>query len=121
MLGHLLRVAVSTLREAVKRRSPEWRAVELAHLRAQDACRACGEKRRLQVHHIKPFHLDPGAELDPLNLVTLCMGPAECHLRIGHGGMFRAYNPDVLEDAGRARAGDRAGAERHAAWVRRAL
>jgi len=27
------------------------------------------------------------------------MGKNSCHLDIGHGGSFRAYNPDVLDDA----------------------
>ena len=25
------------------------------------------------------------------------MGPNECHLRCGHGGSFRAYNPNIRE------------------------
>jgi hypothetical protein len=27
------------------------------------------------------------------------MGKNSCHLDIGHGGSFRAYNPNVLDDA----------------------
>jgi 5-methylcytosine-specific restriction endonuclease McrA len=47
----------------------------------------------VQVHHKKPFHLHPELELDPANLVTLCMTSSnECHLRIGHSGDFKAYN-----------------------------
>jgi hypothetical protein len=54
---------------------------------------------KLQVHHVKPFHLLPELELDESNLISLCMGPNECHLFIGHGDSFRCYNPNVREDA----------------------
>ena len=43
--------------------------------------------------------MHPELELDPNNLITLCMGENSCHLDIGHGGSFRAYNQDVLDDA----------------------
>lgn len=49
----------------------------------------------MQVHHVDPYHLDPAKELDPANLISLCMGPLECHVRIGHGDDFKAYFPDV--------------------------
>lgn len=101
MLGHLLRVAHSHLREAVKRatRSPEWSAVERAFRARHPTCAACGGTAHLQVHHVDPFHLFPARELILSNLITLCMGPEECHLRIGHGGNWTAYNPRVREDA----------------------
>jgi hypothetical protein len=43
--------------------------------------------------------LAPHLELDIENLVTLCMGDYDCHLKLGHGGSFRCYNPRVREDA----------------------
>jgi len=49
-----------------------------------------------------PFHLDPAKELDPTNLITLCMSKKECHLYIGHGGSFKQYNPNVRSDAAQA-------------------
>jgi hypothetical protein len=48
---------------------------------------------------MKPFHLHPELELDPKNLITLCMSRKECHLQIGHGDDFKAYNPNVETDA----------------------
>lgn len=80
-------------------RSPEWDSVRDAHLEKFEECAACGSKKSLQVHHIKPFHLYPELELDPANLVTLCMDEWDCHLDLGHGGSFKAYNPEVLRDA----------------------
>jgi hypothetical protein len=38
-------------------------------------------------------------ELDKGNLIGLCMGEFECHIRIGHGDDFKAFNPDVRLDA----------------------
>ena len=52
------------------------------------------------MHHVIPFHLDPAKELDRTNLIVLCMAyPQECHLQIGHGGYFKAYNPNVIADS----------------------
>lgn len=100
-IRHAVRVVQSTLREAQKRktRSPQWAHVEKTFLATHTTCAACGYVKRLQVHHKKPFHLHPEDELNPDNLIALCMGPNECHLRIGHGDNFKAYNPNVVADA----------------------
>lgn len=79
-------------------RSPEWPKVEKEHLSKFPTCAACGSTKHLNVHHMKPFHLHPELELDPNNLITLCMDN-DCHLYIGHGDDFKAYNPNVLTDA----------------------
>jgi hypothetical protein len=80
-------------------RSGHWPTVRKEHIEANPYCSACGGKDELNVHHIQPFHLDPELELDPKNLITLCMGELNCHLTLGHGSSFRAYNPDVVADA----------------------
>ena len=80
------------------KRSSHWPAVEHAYRKLHPVCEACGSDVRLNVHHKHPFHLHPELELDPNNLITLCMGSDECHLLIGHGDNFRAYNPNVVED-----------------------
>lgn len=79
-------------------RSPKWPHVEKLHLKLEPVCAACGSNKKLNVHHKKPFHLFPELELDLNNLITLCMDK-ECHIKIGHGGNFKDYNPDVAEDA----------------------
>ena len=102
MIRHILNVAHSVFREKVVKkvtRSNEWPKVEKAHLAVQPTCAACGSNIKPQVHHKEPFHLDPTLELNPDNLITLCMGPNECHLKIGHGDNFKAYNPNVVSDA----------------------
>ena len=80
------------------KRSPKWPGVEHAHLKLFPTCAACGSSEKLNVHHKRPFHLHPELELDPNNLITLCM-ENDCHIYIGHGDDFKAYNPNVVEDA----------------------
>jgi len=82
-----------------RHRSSQWDEVRDLHLLEHAQCEACGSKKSLQVHHIIPFHVNPSKELEPSNLLTLCMGELDCHLMLGHGGSFRYYNPDVLEDS----------------------
>lgn len=82
-------------------RSPEWEHVRKAHLENHPVCELCGTAKDLQVHHIKPFHLSPELELDPDNLVTLCISKYwgfSCHILVGHGGNSRYENPWVKED-----------------------
>jgi 5-methylcytosine-specific restriction endonuclease McrA len=96
-LKHLFNISRSVIRDAIKRggRSPEWRFIEKTKVKEVQQCEICGSNKRLQVHHVKPFARFPELELEESNLVVLCMGPNECHLQCGHGGSFRAYNPDV--------------------------
>lgn len=94
LIKHCLRdVGISS------KRSPKWSTIEKHFLAQNPACAACGGKDRLNVHHCKPFHLNPELELDTSNLITLCMGEKECHFHLGHGGNFQKYCPDVREYA----------------------
>ena len=103
MIGHILNIARSLVREHITKaltRSNHWPTVRKAHLKDQPACAACGGTSFLQVHHKLPFNEDPSKELDPTNFITLCMGSKfECHVKIGHGGSFKMYNPNVEADA----------------------
>ena len=95
---------------AVKR-SPRWDNVRNQHLKNNPACVACGRTERLQVHHIRPFHLFPELELDPSNLITLCEmfvndgdnTNDNHHLHLGHKGDFHKNNQKVLNDVNRYR------------------
>lgn len=84
-------------------RSPQWRGVRERHLEKEPVCQVCGGKKRLNVHHIKPFHLFPNLELDPANLITLCekskIDGINCHFLFGHLGDWQAWNPSVRRDA----------------------
>jgi len=83
-------------------RSGHWAAVRKRHLDAHSECAVCGGGERLEVHHIRPFHLHPDLELEPTNLVTLCEAGHDginCHLFFGHLGNFKSFNVDVISDA----------------------
>jgi len=97
----LVRLVRSIVREKLKdrQRSPHWPSTRDAFLKLNAHCVCCGGTKRLQVHHVQPFHLHPDLELDPSNLITLCMFKSECHLFIGHGDDWRSWNPDVRKDA----------------------
>ena len=78
-------------------RSGHWPKVEHEFLSLHSVCEACGTKEKLNAHHMKPFHLYPALELDPSNLITLCMDK-DCHILLGHGDNWKAYNPNVIQD-----------------------
>ena len=90
-----LRAVADRVRSAVTGRSPKWPAVERAFRKANPTCSACGTKRRLDVHHVHPFHKEPAKELDPANLMTLCRPD---HLAFGHFHEWASWNPDVRAD-----------------------
>ena len=99
---HLARVAHAVVREHITKvvaRSGQWPTVRKHFLSTNPKCQACGDTSHLQVHHKLPFHDDPSLELHPDNLIALCMGKLECHVKIGHGGSFKQYNPNVAADA----------------------
>jgi hypothetical protein len=79
------------------KRSKHWNKIRDQFLEQHCQCAACGSTKNLNVHHKLPFHLHPELELDPANLITLCMDN-DCHLLIGHGTNFKAYNPNVDVD-----------------------
>lgn len=88
-------------------RARGWPNLRAKHLQVHPECLACGQRDRLQVHHVVPFSVDPSKEMDPENLVTLCTdgpGNCNCHLIFGHLGDFRSRgNPNVRRDAARFR------------------
>lgn len=80
------------------KRSKEWPGVRRFYLDNHPMCEVCGGNEKLEVHHIKPFHLFPELELDYDNLITLCESKKygiNCHLFIGHRGNYRNINYDI--------------------------
>jgi hypothetical protein len=87
-------------------RSDKWQTVRKYHLQKENWCRICGGTDDLQVHHKMPFISNPSLELVESNLVTLCeKSGAECHLKYGHLGNWKQYNPNITEIAISPRAG----------------
>ena len=76
-----------------------------AHVKANPTCASCGSTTHCQGHHIAPYHAFPELAASPENFITLCMSENECHIRIGHGDLFRTYNPNVVKDAADALGG----------------
>jgi hypothetical protein len=84
------------------KRSSKWASVRKQHLVDNPKCAVCEGTERLNVHHIKPFHLHPELELEPSNLITLCESASYgiiCHILIGHLGDYKNINPNSVEDA----------------------
>jgi hypothetical protein len=100
-LSHTLDVAKGKIPADGPKRSTLWAKVRKEHLKNNPKCAVCEDTHKLNVHHIKPFHLHPELELEPSNLITLCECASYgiiCHLLIGHLGDFKNVNPNVLED-----------------------
>lgn len=82
-------------------RSPDWRKVRAKHLEDNPKCVVCGGTKKVQVHHVMPFHLHPELELEPDNLVSLCVAKKygiNCHLLAGHRGSYRRENVWINSD-----------------------
>lgn len=80
-------------------RSPRWNEVRKEFLKHFPECAVCGKKGKIrsnEVHHIKPFHLEPSRELSAGNLITLCRPD---HLLFGHLNSWFSFNEDVVKDA----------------------
>lgn len=60
-------------------RTARWKVLRAAVLERDGwKCRCCGERRRLEVDHIKPVRTHPELSFDPRNLQALC---GACHTR----------------------------------------
>ncbi len=89
-----------------KPRSSRWPAFKRAWLVDHPGCAVCGSTKKVEVHHIKPFHEHPELELDENNVITLCRSKKwhiDCHLDVGHNGDFKKHNPHVVADAKKVR------------------
>jgi hypothetical protein len=71
-----------------------WRKTRKAHIQRECCCQMCGLERKLEVHHIKPWHLAPELRYEETNLITLCR---ECHYRFGHYLNWKHFNPEIRQ------------------------
>ena len=77
-------------------RSPGWRKVRSERIKLdRGQCRVCTKRKRLQVHHVRPFRLRPELELDINNTITLC---GRCHILIGHLDNWKSFNSNLAAD-----------------------
>ena len=101
LLQHVVDTAKGKIPHSMPR-SDHWPKVRLDYLKQHPTCALCGGIKKLEVHHIRPFHLHPNLELDPTNFITLCEDDDDginCHLFAGHLGNFKSWNVDVGKDA----------------------
>jgi 5-methylcytosine-specific restriction endonuclease McrA len=89
------------------KRSSKWRSTRKRFMARADGCSICSRKRRIEAHHVIPFHLAPDLELEFSNLIALCR---RCHLFVGHLGAWQRINLVVESDAAHWRAKMREGA-----------
>lgn len=84
-----------------QKRSKFWSKIRNAFIKEHKKCAICGNSKKLEVHHKKPFHLYPELELEVDNLIILCENKkygVNCHLLFGHLGNYKRYNPNIEED-----------------------
>jgi hypothetical protein len=77
------------------KRSPKWKKVRNDFIKNNPLCAACGTKKNLEVHHVKPYNVYPELELDKNNLVTLCR---DHHFTFGHFCDWHSWNENVITD-----------------------
>lgn len=76
-------------------RSNQWDSVRKSFIENNPFCGVCETRSNLEVHHIKPFHLNQDLELTISNLITLCR---DHHYLFGHFLNWSSYNPNVISD-----------------------
>jgi len=62
-------------------RSSSWSKTRKEFIRNNPTCAITGDKKRLEVHHIKDYSHHPELELDPDNLIVL---RRDIHFIFGH-------------------------------------
>jgi len=71
-----------------------WRKVRNEHVRDESCCQMCLVIKKLEAHHVIPWHVSPLLRYERSNLVTLCRA---CHYRFGHWLNWKEYNPRIRE------------------------
>lgn len=75
-------------------RSPKWPAVLKKFLKLHPTCEGCGRKAET-AHHVVPFHVESARELDPTNLVAVCI---PCHFCLAHLNCWNLWATTARED-----------------------
>ena len=78
-----------------QKRSSKWPRERNKYKKKHPRCAVCGSKKKVEIHHIIPFHYAPDLELDPKNFMSLCENKKygiNCHLLIGHLGNYKKFN-----------------------------
>jgi hypothetical protein len=78
---------------AARPRSGKWPAFLKRFLKLNPLCAGCGRKAETG-HHVVPFHVDPARELDPDNVVAVCIPD---HFVLCHAGSWSLVVPNCRE------------------------
>lgn len=81
-----------------KRRHKDWPMFRYLILGKRPRCAYCGTTKKVELHHIEPYHEAPERELDPANVIPLCESISNCHLTQGHLGNYMQANPTIKND-----------------------
>lgn len=84
------------------KRSDKWPEVRNEYIRKHPKCAVCDSTKKVEAHHVIPFHIDPSLELDPKNLISLCRSKRlgfNCHWLFGHLNDWKNQNIDVRKDS----------------------
>ena len=77
-------------------RSSQWQRIRREYHDQNPLCAVCNTRKKIEIHHKHPFHLNPELELDKNNLISLCK---EHHFWFGHLGSYQSFNEEVEKDA----------------------
>ena len=72
----------------------DWRKTRKGFIKLQPCCQMCGSVKKLQVHHVFPWHLFEDLRYEYDNLITL---DRDCHFKFGHQNNWKLYNPGIVE------------------------
>ena len=77
-------------------RGPLWSKTKREYAKIHPkVCPFCKTTKKIELHHIFPYHLFPQYENSFWNLVWACR---DCHFKFCHHLDWSAFNPNVLED-----------------------
>lgn len=76
------------------RNSAVWKHKRFEILKRDNyRCKICGNKKKLQVHHIISLDINESLKLENMNLITLC---SKCHSDVHNGVYSQVYLTDLV-------------------------
>ena len=96
MIGKIFEKLRERQRNFGSERSPKWEETKIEFAKTHPKiCPVCGTTKKIELHHIWPFHLYPKDELSFPNLMWLCR---EHHHEWGHLFDWKSWNETVRQD-----------------------
>jgi len=70
----------------------KWRKVRNKWIKDHPYCALCKDTKKLEAHHVIPWHQSAVLRYDSSNLITLCR---HCHFRFGHWRNWKGSNTRI--------------------------